>query len=134
MRFGYLESTDQPMPTGKRNVQSANPPSEIEPNAPSIAAELHEPQEHTEREPRENQHQSGLQEDRLRLRELLDRVELEDPLGKRNGVKVNSTVGGDRRVRRVEDAPLGGPVKQVSDVAGAEASVVNHGVRWARHG
>uniref|UniRef100_A0A803PYY4 Uncharacterized protein n=1 Tax=Cannabis sativa TaxID=3483 RepID=A0A803PYY4_CANSA len=83
------------MPGGKGNIQSANPPSELKPNAISIIARLHKPEKKAEREPGQKQEEGGFQEQRLRLRELLYGVKLEDGLRKGHGVVVNSMVGGD---------------------------------------
>lgn len=48
------------MPSGETNVQSANPPSEPKPNAGSVIAQFHKPEEKAEEKPGENQDQSGL--------------------------------------------------------------------------
>lgn len=116
------------MPGGEANVQSADPPSEPEPNAPTIVAELRESEKNTEHEPRQKQSQSGFQEHGLGLRELLDRVELEERFGEAERVEVNSPVRRDRRVRREEHAPVRGPVQQVPDRAAAQAPVVDDAV------
>ena len=116
------------MPSGEANVQSADPPSEPKPNASSIVAELREPEKSTEQEPRQKQNKSGFQEHGLGLRELLDRVELEERLGEAQRVEVNAPVRRDRRVRREELAPVRGPVQQVPDRAAAQAPVVNDAV------
>lgn len=116
------------MPGGEANVQSADPPSEPEPNAPSIVAKLRESEKNTEHEPRQEQNQSGFQEHGLGLRELLDGVELEERLGEAERVEVNAPVRRDRRVSREEHAPVRGPVQQVPDIAPAQASIVDDAV------
>jgi hypothetical protein len=87
----------QPVPSGKANVESANPPPELEPVVPAIP-KLHEAQEEAEAEPGDKHEQRGLEENGLGLGELLDGFELEE--GNRKaygvvhaGVSVNDGVG-----------------------------------------
>ena len=64
----------QPMASGETNVQSANPPADLEPYR-SALTELPESNKEAKGEPRHEEDECGLHEHGLRLRELLDGVE-----------------------------------------------------------
>lgn len=98
------------MPSGKANIQSANPPPEPEPNAPAVVAELHKPEEEAKAKPRKQQHKRALQEDGLGLRELFYGVKGEDGLREFYGVAVDAAVGGDGGIGGKQDAAGGGLV------------------------
>lgn len=121
--------------SGKANIQSANPPSQPEPDAPPIIPELGKPQEQAKHKPRKQQRKRGLQEHGLGLRQLLDGVEGEDALRYAEVVTVgfDAAVGGDGGVRREEDAAVGGPVQQMPNCTSAVASIVADAVCWAAH-
>lgn len=84
------------MPSGKADVQSANPPPNLEPLAPAIP-KLREAHAEAEEEPGEQNNQSGLKENGLGLREFPNGVELEDARGKPGGV-VHAGVGNNSGV------------------------------------
>jgi hypothetical protein len=123
------------MLSGKANIQSANPPSQPEPDAPPIIPELGKPQEQAKHKPRKQQHKRGLQEHGLGLRQLPDGVEGEDALryAKVVTVGVDAAVGGDGGVGREEDAAVVGPVQQMPNCTSALASIVADAVCWAAH-
>lgn len=121
------------MPGGEANVQTTNPPPHLEPRIPTIP-DLHEPQENTKREPRQQQDRRGLQEHGLRLRELLDRIEREYGLGEAHGIVIHAAVDGDGGVGREQSAGVGGSIQEAPGRARAEGVVVANRARWARHG
>lgn len=116
------------MPSGKANIQSANPPSEPKPNAFAIIAKLHEPEEKAETKPREEHDDRRLQENRLGLREFLDGVKFEDSRWEAHCIVGNAGVCGNGRVGRKQYAAVGCPVQQMSHWAGALAAIVNDAV------
>lgn len=123
----------QPMPGGEANIQTTNPPPNLEPRIPTIS-DLHEPHEYTKRKPGQQQDGRGLQEQGLRLREPLDRIEREYGLGEAYGVVIHAAVDGDGGVGREQSAGVGGDVQEAPRQACAERAVVANRVRWARHG
>lgn len=64
--------TDQPMPSGKANIQSANPPPNLKPKTSTIIAKLSKSEEKAKNEPREQHDKGGFQEHSLGLGKLLD--------------------------------------------------------------
>lgn len=113
------------MPSGKANIQSANPPSKPEPNAPAIVAKLHKPQKEAKEKPRQQKHKRGFQEDGLGLRELLNGVKGEDGLREEaEDVGADAGVGGYGGIRCKEDAGVGGLIQQIPNCACAVAPIV----------
>lgn len=121
------------MPSGKANIQSANPPSELKPNAIAIIVTLHEPEEEAEAKPREEHDERCLQENRLGLREFLNGVKFEDGLGEAHCIVGNAGVCGNGRASRELYAAVGCPVQHMSHWAGALATIENDAVRRACH-
>lgn len=105
--------TNQPMPGGKTNIQTTDPPPDIKPNSRAIP-ELHKPQEKAKEKPREEHNEGGLQEHSLRLRKLLDGVECKDGLWKAEGVVVHTGASRDGVVGGEEGAALSGGIEEVA--------------------
>lgn len=130
-----MKQTNQPMPSGKANIQSANPPSHPEPDAPPIIPNLCQPQKQAKHKPREQQNKRGLQEYSLGLCKLFDGIEREDALRYSKGVRVlgDAVVGGDGGVRREENAGVAGKVLKIPNCTSTVASIVAEAVCWAAH-
>lgn len=84
------------MPSGEEDIESSNPPTEIEPDITTVA-ELGESEEEAKEQPGEKHHERGFEEDSLRLRELPDPIEGEYRLGERYSAVVDIFVRRDRR-------------------------------------
>lgn len=119
------------MAGGEADVQAANPPPDLEPDGAPVA-QLTEPDEEAEGEPREEEDQCGLEEHGLGLGEPLDRVEREYGLGEGQGVV---HAGGRHPLVAEHTEKLaggGGGVVEVPRVARAQGVVVGEGVWCAR--
>lgn len=114
------------MLSGKANVQSANPPPDLEPEVPAIP-KLHEAQEEAEAEPGEQHDQRGLEENGLGLRELLEGVEVEEGRRKAYGV-VHAGVGGNDGVGHQKGAFVGRPVQELARRTRTEGAIVDNRV------
>lgn len=84
-----IGAANQPMTSGKAEVQSANPPSNPEPDISAIS-KLHESQKQAEGEPRNQHYKSSLKKHGLRLREPPERIEGENGRREASTIAFNS--------------------------------------------
>nr|CAN64696.1 hypothetical protein VITISV_000805 [Vitis vinifera] len=114
------------------DIQSANPPADPKPDRPAIA-KTPEPNKKTEEEPGDQHDHCRLEEHGLRLRELLDLIEVKDGSRKRDGV-ANPGVHQPtvRRSFPEQTAGASGSVEDITGVATAQSSVVAEGVAGTR--
>lgn len=114
------------------NIEATNPPPESKPSVPSVA-NLHKPQKETHQQPAQHHHQRGLQEHRLRLTKLLDRIVREQRLGKRQAEVVLHSRNRHKLRALVVHVAAGGRPGQLARRTRAERGVVGYGVRRTRH-
>lgn len=119
------------MSCGKANIQSANPPSHPEPNISPIS-KLHEPKEHTEKEPRKQQEQSSFKEHSLRLSELPDWIKGENGLREANSIALKPPCSDNRRA--IEDnTAIVASIEKLAWWARTVAAIVAEATAWTWH-
>lgn len=120
------------MPSSIANIKTTNPPSESKPNSSAIT-KLRKPQEETTNQPTQKHDERGLQEDSLRLAELLDGVICKQGFRKGDAVIVDTGVSGNQRPLPEQDTAFACAVVKLPRWARAEGPVVSDSVAWAPH-
>lgn len=120
------------MPSSIANIETTNPPSESKPNSSAIT-KLCKPQEETTNQPTQKHDERGLQEDSLRLAELLDGVIRKYGFRKGDAVIVYTGVSGNQRPLPEQHTAVACAVVKLPRRARAEGPVVSDSVAWAPH-
>lgn len=112
------------MLSGKGQIEPADPPADLEPNAPP-AIDLPKSDEEAEEQPEEEEDEGGLKEHGLRLGEFLDGIQGDD--GGEEGGEVGVNAGADLPVVEagVEEGAAAAGDEVVPWPAGAQAAVVS---------
>lgn len=116
------------MSCGKANVQSANPPSQPEPDISAIP-KLHESKEYTEEKPGKQHDESGLKKHSLRLSDLPDGIKGEYGLREANSI-VFKPACSDCRSAAEENTAVVGSIEKLAWWACTEAAIVAEAIAW----